>query len=91
MTPGLTLPLLSDDWTYEGWVIDGDTTYSTGRFDLVDAPDAEGAVLQAGDEPVPEVPGQDFVGLGLALRGVERLVTVDSAGACYCGRGSWRC
>ena len=33
--------------------------------------------LQAGDEPVPEVPGQDFVGLGRVLRGGELLVTVE--------------
>ena len=76
-TPGLTLPPLSDGWVYEGWVIDGVAAYSTGRFDVADAPDADGAGPEAGGEPVPSAPGHDFVALGLDLRGVELWITVE--------------
>ncbi len=74
--PSLDAPLLSEGWTYEGWVV-GEEPISTGRFADPGQPDSDGAGVLAGDDPPPEVPGQDFVTDPLDLPGLTAIVTLE--------------
>jgi hypothetical protein len=62
---GLELAEAPTGWEYEGWVVDtsGDSPvpYSTGRFTMVSAADADGAGPTGGAEDSPPFPGQDYV------------------------------
>jgi hypothetical protein len=59
--PTLMLPDLPDGWVYEGWVANQDGPVSTGRFGSPSGEDSDGAGPDAGDDPGPPFPGQDFV------------------------------
>jgi hypothetical protein len=57
--PGLFLPEAPNGWDYEGWVVIGDDTLSTGKFyepSIADTTNLYGGV--SGDYPFP---GQDFL------------------------------
>jgi hypothetical protein len=76
--PTLQLPLLPPGWRYEGWVVVGGVPYSTGRFDLPDVPDDDGAGGSAGPDGGPPFPGQDFiVGPTLDLVGGAVVISVE--------------
>ena len=60
-SPSLTLPVLPSGWTYEGWVVGPDGPISTGTFTDPAAVDDDGAGPDAGPDPAPSLPGQDFV------------------------------
>jgi hypothetical protein len=81
-TPGLNLPDAQDGWDYEGWVVVGTDTLSTGKFSFAGGPD-EGDRYCGGD-PGPAFPGEDFLlnpptGLTfpMDLRGAEVFVTLE--------------
>jgi len=59
--PTLVLPELPSGWAYEGWVASQDGPVSTGRFTSVMGEDSDGTGPDAGDDPGPPFPGQDFV------------------------------
>jgi len=59
--PGLDLPALPDGWTYEGGGVGPDGPISTGTFDAADVADSDGAGPDAGPDPTPPFPGQDFI------------------------------
>jgi len=77
-TPALSLPPLLGSWTWEGWVTDGTTTYSTGKFGSVDIPDLDAAVSPTrGDQSVGfAAPGQDF--RNQATVGASTILDLDS-------------
>lgn len=57
--PGLFLPEAPDGWDYEGWVVSGTDTLSTGKFanpNIADTTDLHGGLTGS-----PPVPGQDFL------------------------------
>lgn len=57
---GLDLPVLSDDWVYEGWVVVDGQAVSTGRFSDPAGPDDFNGF--AGDDAdAPPFPGEDFI------------------------------
>jgi hypothetical protein len=58
-TAGLSLPDLGEGWVYEGWVVNGGTPLTSGRFS-----GAEGVDLFDGyssTEPGPPFPGEDYL------------------------------
>ena len=57
--PGLFLPQAPQGWDYEGWVVSGSDTLSTGKFALPNAGDTTD--LFGGLSDTPAVPGQDFL------------------------------
>lgn len=74
----LDLPDLTDSgWTYEGWVVGPDGPVSTGRFDVVDMADDDGAGPTAGPDGTPPFPGQDFVVDGMSLVGYDAVITIE--------------
>ncbi len=76
--PTLDLPDLPAGWIYEGWVVGGEGPVSTGRFASVTGADSDGAGPDAGPEPTPGFPGQDFVNPALDLTsGYAAVITVE--------------
>lgn len=57
--PGLGLPDAEAGWTYEGWVVVGTDTLSTGKFSAASGMDGSNAF--SGEEPAPGYPGEDFL------------------------------
>lgn len=57
--PGLSLPVLPEGWTYEGWAVVDGTPVSTGTFLAVDASDD--AAPHSGMNDGPAVPGEDLL------------------------------
>lgn len=57
----LVLPQLPAGWVYEGWVVGPNGPVSTGTFTSPDGADSDGAGPDAGSDPAPPFPGQDFV------------------------------
>lgn len=60
---GLDLPVLSEGWTYEGWVVFDGTPVSTGTFTSLDTADDNAATSTfKGDVGNgPAFPGEDFI------------------------------
>ena len=56
---GLWLPALPDGWSYEGWVVIGDTPVSTGRF--LDPAGPDDGDWHSGPLPGPPFPGEDLL------------------------------
>lgn len=75
--PTLNLPTLPGGWVYEGWVVTDRGPISTGRFTSVEGADSDGAGPQAGPEPTPPFPGQDFVNPPIDLVGATMVITVE--------------
>lgn len=80
--PGLELPEAVAGWTYEGWVVVGTDTLSTGKFSAVSGADL--ANRYCGGEPAPPFPGEDFledppagVAFPLHLAGAKVFVTLE--------------
>lgn len=57
--PGLELPEAVAGWTYEGWVVVGTDTLSTGKFSAASGADL--ANRYCGEEAAPPFPGEDFL------------------------------
>jgi hypothetical protein len=76
--PTLDLPDLPAGWIYEGWVVGSEGPVSTGRFASVTGADSDGAGPNAGPEPTPGFPGQDFVDPATDLTsGYAAVITVE--------------
>ena len=82
MLPGLFLPEAPEGWDYEGWVVAGTDTLSTGKF--VNANVRDTTDLHGGLSGSPAVPGQDFlydppqgVSFPLDLAGGQVFVTME--------------
>jgi hypothetical protein len=80
--PGLQLPIPTDGWDYEGWVVIDGQPVSTGKFYQADVADA--SFRYGGPLPGPTVPGEDFLrnapsGLTFPtdLSGTEVFVTME--------------
>lgn len=58
-TVGLTLPDLDAGWIYEGWVVNGGTPISSGKFTEVDDFDLFDGYSSV--EPGPPFPGEDYL------------------------------
>ena len=83
--PGLDLPEAVAGWTYEGWVVVGTDTLSTGKFSTPTGADASNRFC--GEDPAPPFPGEDFlvdppagVSFPLNLPGAEVFVTLEPWG-----------
>lgn len=83
---GLNLPLLHEDWVYEGLIILNDDTLSTGVF--TDPESADESSPYSGPEPGFQFPGEDFLlnppagfTFPLDLSNAKVLVTLDYTGA----------
>lgn len=74
---GLSLPVLPEGWTYEGWVAGPDGPVSTGTFTDVSAADSDGAGPTAGPNNTPNYPGQDFITPPLSLIGMAAVISVE--------------
>lgn len=59
-TPGLLLPDLPEGWKYEGWAVIDEEYVSTGKFTSVSNSDEQN-VDYGGNQPAPEIPGEDFL------------------------------
>ncbi len=61
-TPGLSLPTLPGNWTYEAWLSDGTSSWSMGKFRDTAAPDDDArTTLTRGLSSIGfRAPGQDF-------------------------------
>ncbi len=59
-TAGLDLPVLSEDWVYEGWVVIDGQAVSTGRFSDPAGPDDFDG-FGGDDADAPPFPGEDFI------------------------------
>jgi hypothetical protein len=57
--PGIDAPDMVGGWYYQGWVTFGDTSLTTGKFDLVGAGDTYDMYTAVGSTPF--LPGEDFV------------------------------
>lgn len=82
--PGpVTLPEPLGSWAYEAFLDDGTSTWSLGRFRVLDRPDSDAATAPTrGDASVgPAAPGQDFL---VGATGVGGSPVLDLAS------GSWR-
>jgi hypothetical protein len=75
--PTLDLPELPTGWVYEGWVVGGDGPISTGRFTSASGADSDGTGPDAGPEPGPPFPGQDFVDPAIDLSGYVAVISVE--------------
>ena len=80
--PGLGLPDAEAGWDYEGWVVVGSDTLSTGKFSA--AIGADKLNRYCGAEPAPPFPGEDFlvdpptgVAFPLHLPGAKVFVTLE--------------
>ncbi|WP_346882920.1 anti-sigma factor [uncultured Algibacter sp.] len=67
LAPSLNLPVLSEGWKYEGWVVLNDKSVSTGTFTMIDASDDAALYSDTAVAP-PNYPGEDF--LSSAPRGL---------------------
>jgi len=83
--PGLELPDVVPGWQYEGWVVVGGDTLSTGKFSGAAGQDRSDPFC--GEGPVPGYPGEDFlvdppdgVAFPLDLPGAKVLVTLEPWG-----------
>jgi hypothetical protein len=83
--PGLDLPGAVPGWLYEGWVVVGADTLSTGKFSAASGQDLSDSFC--GEGPVPEYPGEDFlvdpphgVAFPLHLPGARVLITLEPWG-----------
>lgn len=83
--PGLDLPEAVAGWTYEGWVVVGADTLSTGKFSNPIGADASNRFC--GEGATPPYPGEDFlanppagVSFPLNLPGAEVFVTLEPWG-----------
>ena len=74
---GLALPVLPAGWAYEGWVVGADGPVSTGRFTDPAAADDDAGGPDAGPDPAPPFPGQDFVDPALDLLGVAAVISIE--------------
>lgn len=81
-TVGLGLPVLTEGWVYEGWVVTENGPISTGTFTAFDTADKSSAF--SGIYPGPALPGEDFLvnapnGLvfPLDVRGKQVVVSVE--------------
>jgi len=75
--PTLELPELPTGWVYEGWVVGAGGPISTGRFTNASGIDSDGTGPDAGPEPGPPFPGQDFVDPAIDLTGSVVVVSVE--------------
>jgi len=75
--PSLDLPELPAGWVYEGWVVGDGGPISTGRFTSVSGADSDGTGPDAGPEPGPPFPGQDFVDPAVDLPGFVAVISVE--------------
>jgi hypothetical protein len=75
--PSLNLPTLPAGWSYEGWVVGSGGPVSTGRFTALDAADSDGGGPNAGPDPTPPFPGQDFVNPPTDLTGYAAVITIE--------------
>ena len=73
----LDLPELPAAFIYEGWVIAGDTEYSTGRFRDGEGADDDLAGPDAGGDSGHPRPGQDFVTSELDLTAARTIVGIS--------------
>lgn len=80
--PGLNLPDVEPGWNYEGWVVVGSDTLSTGKFSTAAGPDLSNR--HSGERPAPAFPGEDFlsdppenVTFPLHLPGASVFVTLE--------------
>ena len=53
--------MLPDGWMYEGWVVGSNGPVSTGKFTDASGVDSDGTGPDAGKDPGPPFPGEDFV------------------------------
>lgn len=74
---GIQAPTLPAGWVYEGWVVSGGTSVSTGRFTRFDQPDSDRAGPAAGPMAAPPFPGQDFVTPALRLLGATAVISIE--------------
>ena len=81
-SPGLDLPDAESGWEYEGWVVMGHDTLSTGKFSATNGADASSRF--SGGGVAPDFPGEDFlvdppadVVFPLHLAGAKVLVTLE--------------
>ena len=83
---GLNLPVLSDGWKYEGWVVINGTPISTGTFISASSADDNAAtsVFKGTVSNGPNYPGEDFLNNGPTgltfpkdLRGKTIVVSVE--------------
>lgn len=88
----INLPILPDSlkWQYEGWIYDGTTYYSTGKFVNDTIADLDGAGPNAGPNLAAAYnkPGQDIILGSIDLRGgnVRLLVTLEPKNESASGR-----
>jgi hypothetical protein len=75
--PGLILPTLPAGWMYEGWIVADSGPISTGRFAGPNMADSDGAGPDAGPDPAPPFPGQDFIDPPLSLIDLAAVITVE--------------
>jgi hypothetical protein len=76
--PSLVLPELPTGWVYEGWVVGGAGPISTGRFTSASGEDSDGTGPDAGPNPGPPFPGQDFVDPAIDLTsGYVAVISVE--------------
>jgi len=73
----LELPELPTGWEYEGWVVGAEGPISTGRFTSASGEDSDGTGPDAGPEPGPPFPGQDFVDPAIDLTGYVAVISVE--------------
>ncbi|MBA3501259.1 MAG: hypothetical protein M4D80_24085 [Myxococcota bacterium] len=76
-TEALMIPTLPTGWIYEGWVVNGSSVISTGRFRSGVGADSDGAGPTAGPLPGPMRPGQDFINPPMSLIGLRVAITVE--------------
>lgn len=81
---GFTLPTLSSDWVYEGWIVAGGIPISTGRFSDFGARDGSNMFSGTQANAGPPIPGEDFfnnapagVNFPLDLRGKTVVISVE--------------
>lgn len=58
-TPNFNLPVLSEGWAYEGWVIGDNGPITTGTFTVFNSADLAAPYSQT-FQPGPPIPGEDF-------------------------------
>jgi hypothetical protein len=75
--PTLELPALPDGWAYEGWVVGSGGPVTTGKFTEVDEVDFDAGGPDAGPDPVPPFPGQDYVDPLMSLIGFTAVITIE--------------
>lgn len=73
----LELPTLPAGWMYEGWVVGAEGPISTGRFTVVAGPDSDGAGPDAGPDPAPGFPGQDFIDPPRVITNFTAVISVE--------------